>query len=131
MDDFRIESTIGERIKRFRIAALMTQDDLAAAAGVSTDLIRKLEQGRRHTASITSLHRIARALDVDLRELPLASHCRRLTGRACAHANLALEEQALMLLLAAEGMSPDWIRHQSLARAVTRDLLTAERRVNR
>ncbi|MGH3996132.1 MAG: helix-turn-helix domain-containing protein, partial [Pseudonocardiaceae bacterium] len=69
MDDFRIESTIGERIKRFRIAALMTQDDLAAAAGVSTDLIRKLEQGRRHAASITSLHRIARASDVDLGEL--------------------------------------------------------------
>ncbi|MGA9311977.1 MAG: helix-turn-helix transcriptional regulator [Pseudonocardiaceae bacterium] len=47
----------------------MTQDDLAAAAGVSTDLIRKLEQGRRHTASIGSLHRIAAALDVDLGEL--------------------------------------------------------------
>ncbi|MGH3996175.1 MAG: helix-turn-helix domain-containing protein [Pseudonocardiaceae bacterium] len=48
---------------------LMTQDDLAAAAGVSTDLIRKLEQGSRHTASIGSLHRIAAALDVDLGEL--------------------------------------------------------------
>jgi transcriptional regulator with XRE-family HTH domain len=63
------ELAIGERIQRRRKAALMTQDDLAAAAGVSTDLIRKLEQGRRHTASITSLHRIAAALDVDLGEL--------------------------------------------------------------
>jgi predicted transcriptional regulator len=27
---------------------VMTQDDLAAAAEVSTDLIRKLEQGRQH-----------------------------------------------------------------------------------
>jgi transcriptional regulator with XRE-family HTH domain len=69
MDDSRAESTIGERIKRLRIGALMTQDDLAAAAGVSTDLICKLEQGRRHTASIGSLHRIAAALDVDLGEL--------------------------------------------------------------
>ncbi|MGH4010711.1 MAG: helix-turn-helix domain-containing protein [Pseudonocardiaceae bacterium] len=69
MDDIRIESTIGERIRRLRTAALMTQDDLAAAAGVSTDLIRKLEQGRRHTASIGSLHHIAAALDVDLGEL--------------------------------------------------------------
>ncbi len=60
---------IGERIKRLRNGVLMTQDDLAAAAGVSTDLIRKLEQGRRHTASIGSLHRIAAALDVDLGEL--------------------------------------------------------------
>lgn len=61
--------TVGERIKRLRRGVLLTQDDLAAAAGVSTDLIRKLEQGRRHTASIGSLHRIAAALDVDLGEL--------------------------------------------------------------
>jgi transcriptional regulator with XRE-family HTH domain len=59
--------------------------------------------------------------------LPLAARCRHLTDRACAHANLDEEEQALALLLTAEGMSPDWIRHQTLARAVTRDLLTAER----
>jgi transcriptional regulator with XRE-family HTH domain len=69
MDDVRTESAIGECIKRLRNGALMTQDDLAAAAGVSTDLIRKLEQGRRHTASIGSLHRISAALDVDLGEL--------------------------------------------------------------
>ena len=69
MDDVRSQPTIGERIRRLRNDGLMTQDDLAAAAGVSTDLIRKLEQGRRHTASIGSLHRIAAALDVDLGEL--------------------------------------------------------------
>ncbi|MGH3669046.1 MAG: helix-turn-helix domain-containing protein [Pseudonocardiaceae bacterium] len=69
MDDNRAESTIGVRIRRFRNDVLMTQDDLAAAAGVSTDLVRKLEQGQRHTASIGSLHRIAGALDVDLGEL--------------------------------------------------------------
>ncbi len=43
MDDVRAEWAIGERVKLFRNAALMTQDDLAAAAGVSTGLIR---QGR-------------------------------------------------------------------------------------
>lgn len=59
--------------------------------------------------------------------LPLAARCRHLTDRACAHVNLGQEERALALLLAAEGMSPDWIRHQTLARSVTRDLLTAER----
>ncbi|MCA1702155.1 MAG: helix-turn-helix domain-containing protein, partial [Actinobacteria bacterium] len=67
--DNHTEWTLGERIERLRKAALMTQDDLAAAAGVSTDLIRKLEQGQRHTASIGSLHHIAAALDVDLGEL--------------------------------------------------------------
>lgn len=69
MDGVSAELTIGERIRRLRKQALMTQDDLAAAADVSTDLIRKLEQGQRHTASIGSLHRIAAALDVDLGEL--------------------------------------------------------------
>ena len=44
------------------------------------------------------------------------------------HANLGQEEQSLALLLTAERMSPDWIRHQTLARAVIRDLLAAERR---
>lgn len=60
--------------------------------------------------------------------LPVASRCRHLTDRACAHANLGHEEQVLALLLTAEGMSPDWIRHQTLARSVVRDLLAAERR---
>jgi transcriptional regulator with XRE-family HTH domain len=70
VDDIRTESTIGERIKRLRNNyVLMTQDDLAAAAGVSTDLIRKLEQCQRHTCSIGSLHRIARALGVEVGEL--------------------------------------------------------------
>lgn len=59
---------IGERIRELR-NGLMTQTDLAAAADVSPDLIRKLEQSRRNTASLASLHRIARALDVDLADL--------------------------------------------------------------
>src|ERR1700716_2580967 len=57
--------SIGERI-RFLRGKLLTQRQLADAAQVSVDLIRKLEQGQRHTASIGSLQRIARALDVDI-----------------------------------------------------------------
>src|SRR5262249_61647553 len=60
--------------------------------------------------------------------LPLASRCRHLADRACAHVNLGQEEQALALLLTAEGMSPDWIKHQTLVRSVIGDLLAAERR---
>ena len=60
--------------------------------------------------------------------LPVVAHCRHLADRACAHVNLGHEEEALALLLTAEGMSPDWIRHQTLARSVIHDLLTAERR---
>lgn len=42
MDDDRAETTIGERIRRLRKGALMTQDDLAAAAEVSTDLVERI-----------------------------------------------------------------------------------------
>jgi DNA-binding XRE family transcriptional regulator len=52
------EPTIGERIRELR-RGIYTQTDLAAAAGVSVDVIRKLEQGRRHTVSIGTLQHIA------------------------------------------------------------------------
>ncbi|HET8640766.1 MAG TPA: helix-turn-helix domain-containing protein, partial [Pseudonocardiaceae bacterium] len=61
-------STIGQRIRELR-GKLLSQRELADRAGVSVDLIRKLEQGVRHTASVPSLQRIARALDVSAAEL--------------------------------------------------------------
>src|SRR5437763_13760915 len=63
-----VGSTIGERIRELRNGWL-SQQELATAAGVSVDLIRKLEQGQRHTASVINLQKIANALDVDLVEL--------------------------------------------------------------
>ena len=65
--DLSTGPTIGQRITQLR--GPMTQAALARSAGVSIDLIRKLEQGRRHTAAIGSLHKIARALDVDVADL--------------------------------------------------------------
>ena len=62
-----VTGSIGERIRALR--GRTTQSQLAANADVSIDLIRKLEQGQRHTASIASLHRIARALDVSTGDL--------------------------------------------------------------
>ncbi len=59
--------------------------------------------------------------------LPVAARCRHLADRAYAHSKLGEEQEALTLLLTAEGISPDWIRHQTLVRAITRDLLAAER----
>lgn len=55
----------GARIKKLR-GNLFTQQELADRAGVSVDLVRKLEQGARHTARVDSLQRIARAFDVPL-----------------------------------------------------------------
>lgn len=61
-------SSIGQRIHELRTerSPRLTQQELAERAGLSIDLIQKLEQGRKATARITSLMAIAEALDVDL-----------------------------------------------------------------
>jgi transcriptional regulator with XRE-family HTH domain len=65
MDD---RTDIGARIKARR-GKLYSQRELAEKAGVSIDTIRNLEQGKRRTAAIGTLHRIAHALDIDVAEL--------------------------------------------------------------
>lgn len=57
---------IGENIGRLRWLSDLTQEELADRAGVSVDLIRRLEQGNRNAARLSSLYRIAAALDVPL-----------------------------------------------------------------
>lgn len=58
------QSSIGARIRRLR-GDTMTQRELAERSGVSLSLVRALEQEQRLTASISTLHRLARALDTD------------------------------------------------------------------
>jgi transcriptional regulator with XRE-family HTH domain len=62
------QTTIGGRIRGLRRESKprLTQRELAERAGVSVDLISKLEQGVKQTALLVSLHKIARALDVDV-----------------------------------------------------------------
>lgn len=62
-------SGIGQRIVALRKPRRMSQADLAGAADVSVDTIRKLEQGQRHSARLDTLVRIAHALDVPVAEL--------------------------------------------------------------
>jgi len=56
--------TIGERISQLRIQKALTQEGLAEVAGISVDVIRKLEAGTRNSARMATLNRIARALRV-------------------------------------------------------------------
>jgi transcriptional regulator with XRE-family HTH domain len=63
------EMTLGDRIAQIRRRRSMTQEDLADRAGISADVIRKLEQNRRTSAAIRTLHAIARALEVETSEL--------------------------------------------------------------
>jgi transcriptional regulator with XRE-family HTH domain len=60
--------TIGERIRqlRYQRKPRITQRELAELAGVSVDLIAKLEQGTKQTALLTNLHKIATAFDVEV-----------------------------------------------------------------
>lgn len=62
---------IGGRIKELREGRepRLSQRELAERAGVSVDTISKLEQGRRQTALVPTLLRIAAGLDVDLAQL--------------------------------------------------------------
>jgi len=57
---------IGEQISRLRHLRRLTQDQLAAASGVSVDVIRRLEQGQRNTARLATLSAIATALGAQL-----------------------------------------------------------------
>jgi transcriptional regulator with XRE-family HTH domain len=61
--------TIGDRLRRIRRDAVLTQEELAAKSGVSKDLIAMLEQNRRKSARITTLAKLANALDVAMSEL--------------------------------------------------------------
>ncbi|WP_395111663.1 helix-turn-helix domain-containing protein [Actinomadura sp. SCN-SB] len=62
-------SAIGRNLKRRREERGLSQEGLAQAAEVSVDVVRKLEQGRRQSARITTLTKLANGLDVELAEL--------------------------------------------------------------
>jgi transcriptional regulator with XRE-family HTH domain len=61
--------SIGERLRRLRSERGMTQETLAQRAAVSVDLVKKLEQGTRESARLTTLVALADALDVPMSEL--------------------------------------------------------------
>lgn len=60
---------LGDRLARLRRQADLTQEGLAAKAGVSPDVVRKLEQRRKHSARLPTLHALARGLGVELTAL--------------------------------------------------------------
>ncbi len=60
--------TIGMKIQRLRQKRGMTQEALAAKAGVSRGFLARLETGR-HDPSLTTVGKLAKALKVKLGEL--------------------------------------------------------------
>jgi transcriptional regulator with XRE-family HTH domain len=61
-----LASPIGEQVARLRVLRGLTQEGLAAKSGISVDVIRRLEQGARRSARLSSLACLAEALDVEL-----------------------------------------------------------------
>jgi transcriptional regulator with XRE-family HTH domain len=60
---------LGDRMARLRRIADLTQEALAERSGVSVDVIRKLEQRRKHSARLPALHSLAKGLGVELTAL--------------------------------------------------------------
>ncbi|MFI6700074.1 helix-turn-helix domain-containing protein [Streptomyces sp. NPDC050509] len=60
---------LGDRIARLRRLADLTQEGLSERSGVSVDVIRKLEQKRKHSARLPTLHAVSKGLGVELTAL--------------------------------------------------------------
>ncbi|MFD4413680.1 helix-turn-helix domain-containing protein [Streptomyces sp. NPDC058476] len=60
---------LGDRLARLRRLADLTQEALAERSGVSVDVVRKLEQRRKHSARLPTLHALSRGLGVELTAL--------------------------------------------------------------
>ncbi|MEU3355635.1 helix-turn-helix transcriptional regulator [Streptomyces sp. NPDC037389] len=57
--------TLGDRLGELRVRRGLTQEGLAEKVRLSVDTIRELEQNQRFTARMSTLNRLARALDVE------------------------------------------------------------------
>ncbi|MEU3618838.1 helix-turn-helix domain-containing protein [Streptomyces sp. NPDC006872] len=60
---------LGERLRRLRRMAGLTQEELAHRSSVSVDVVKKLEQRQRHSAALPTLHGLAGGLGVELTSL--------------------------------------------------------------
>ncbi|NBE54450.1 helix-turn-helix transcriptional regulator [Streptomyces boluensis] len=60
---------LGRTLRRLRRLASLTQEELADRSHVSVDVVRQLEQGRKHSARLPTLHALANGLGVELTTL--------------------------------------------------------------
>lgn len=60
--------TIGERIRRARLGAVLTQEELARSAGINRSSLSQIENGQKEPRPST-IRKIAQALDISPTEL--------------------------------------------------------------
>ncbi|GIH19681.1 helix-turn-helix domain-containing protein [Rugosimonospora africana] len=85
------EMTIGDRVAEIRRRRGMTQEQLAEAANVSVETIRKLEQNERTSARIATLNKLARSLQVRTSSL-FSRSGQAVARREADHDDVALVE---------------------------------------
>jgi transcriptional regulator with XRE-family HTH domain len=56
---------LGENVARIRKARNLSQEELAASAGVAVDTVARIERGERQTTRTATLNKLARALGVE------------------------------------------------------------------
>ncbi|MFW6692461.1 helix-turn-helix domain-containing protein [Streptomyces sp. MAR4 CNX-425] len=105
---------LGDRVARLRRLADLTQEGLAARSGLSADVVRKLEQHRKHSARLPMLHALAEGLGVELTALLGDPPGVPSTGEADPP-QLVGVRRAIMPPLFAPPPEPDSVEHLSVS----------------
>lgn len=110
---------LGDRLSRLRRLADLTQEGLAERSGVSVDVVRKLEQKRKHSARLPTLHALSKGLGVELTSLLGDPPGVPSTGEADPPALVAVRRAIMPPLFApppepagAERLSPSLLRSE-------------------
>jgi transcriptional regulator with XRE-family HTH domain len=64
-----VMTEVGERLKKVRRRAMLTQEQLAEKSGVGITTINRIEKGRVEDPHFSTLRKLAEALEVDPAEL--------------------------------------------------------------
>ncbi len=72
-----LNELIGQRIKYIRTQRGISQEDLAASAGIATTYVGQIERGMRNP-TISVLENIADVLDVSIEEIVHSTNCDKL-----------------------------------------------------
>ncbi|MET8832202.1 helix-turn-helix domain-containing protein [Streptomyces sp. NPDC004610] len=109
---------LGRTLRRLRRLASLTQEELAERSEVSVDVIRQLEQGRKHSARLPTLHALANGLGVELTTLLGDPPALNSTGENDGPRFVAVRRAIMPVLWGPEpqppgpGFSPDALRER-------------------
>ncbi|MBQ0825939.1 helix-turn-helix domain-containing protein [Streptomyces tagetis] len=109
---------LGRTLRRLRRLASLTQEELAERADVCVDVVRQLEQGRKHSARLPTLHALANGLGVELTTLLGDPPAVASTGESDGPRFVAVRRAIMPVLRGpeptppADGFSPERLRER-------------------